>query len=131
MNTVFVHADVPLTVPWQRWCGTSQCNIVIVVVYSNHMLFILANTGSCTCTCDIKVPHAEINASFSAFRISKNCFLVCTEYICTHPAHGLCYLHVYLYMYVFSIQWSLYFKTTHGTKKMWSYIAGGLKIKVF
>ncbi len=29
-----------------------------------------------------------------------------------------------------SIQWSLYFKTTHGTKKMWSYIAGGLKIKV-
>ncbi len=29
-----------------------------------------------------------------------------------------------------NIQWSLYFKTTHGTKKMWSYIAGGLKIKV-
>ncbi len=28
------------------------------------------------------------------------------------------------------IQGSLYFKTTHGTKKMWSYIAGGLKIKV-
>ncbi len=28
------------------------------------------------------------------------------------------------------IQWSLYFKTTHGTKKMWSNIAGGLKIKV-
>ncbi len=28
------------------------------------------------------------------------------------------------------LQWSLYFKTTHGTKKMWSYIAGGLKIKV-
>ncbi len=28
------------------------------------------------------------------------------------------------------IQWSLYFKTTHGTKKMWSYIAGGLKVKV-
>ncbi len=28
------------------------------------------------------------------------------------------------------IQWSLYFKTTHWTKKMWSYIAGGLKIKV-
>ncbi len=28
------------------------------------------------------------------------------------------------------VQWSLYFKTTHGTKKMWSYIAGGLKIKV-
>ncbi len=26
------------------------------------------------------------------------------------------------------IQWSLYFKTTHGTKKRWSYIAGGLKI---
>ncbi len=23
-----------------------------------------------------------------------------------------------------------HFKTTHGTKKMWSYIAGGLKIKV-
>ncbi len=31
---------------------------------------------------------------------------------------------------VFPLQWSLYFKTTHGTKKMWSYIAGGLKIKV-
>ncbi len=29
-----------------------------------------------------------------------------------------------------AIQWSLYFKTTHGTKKMWSYIAGGPKIKV-
>ncbi len=28
------------------------------------------------------------------------------------------------------IQWSLYFKTTHRTKKMWSYIAGGPKIKV-
>ena len=28
------------------------------------------------------------------------------------------------------VQWSLYFKTTHGTKKIWSYIAGGLKIKV-
>ncbi len=30
----------------------------------------------------------------------------------------------------YSVQWSLFFKTTHGTKKMWSYIAGGLKIKV-
>ncbi len=29
-----------------------------------------------------------------------------------------------------NIQRLLYFKTTHGTKKMWSYIAGGLKIKV-
>ncbi len=28
------------------------------------------------------------------------------------------------------IQWSLYFKTTHGTKNIWYYIAGGLKIKV-
>ena len=28
------------------------------------------------------------------------------------------------------VQWSLYFKTAHETKKMWSYIAGGLKIKV-
>ncbi len=27
------------------------------------------------------------------------------------------------------IQCSLYFKTTHGTKKKWSYIAGGPKIK--
>ncbi len=27
-------------------------------------------------------------------------------------------------------QWSIYFKTTHGTQKMWPYIAGGLKIKV-
>ncbi len=26
--------------------------------------------------------------------------------------------------------WSLYFRTTHGTKKMWSFIAGGIKIKV-
>ena len=25
------------------------------------------------------------------------------------------------------IQWSFYFKTNHGTMKMWSYIAGGLK----
>ncbi len=32
-------------------------------------------------------------------------------------------VHVY-------VQWSLYSRTTHGTKKMWSYIAGGLKIKV-
>ncbi len=30
---------------------------------------------------------------------------------------------------VFLIQWPVYFKTIHGTKKMWSYIAGGLKIK--
>ncbi len=28
------------------------------------------------------------------------------------------------------VQWSLYFKTTHGTKKMWSYIVGGFNIKV-
>ncbi len=28
------------------------------------------------------------------------------------------------------VQWSLYFKIIHGTKKMWSCIAGGLKIKV-
>ncbi len=28
------------------------------------------------------------------------------------------------------VQWSLYFKTTDGTKKMWSYIVGGLQIKV-
>ncbi len=28
---------------------------------------------------------------------------------------------------VVKLQWSLYFKTTHGTMKMWSYIAGGLK----
>ena len=28
------------------------------------------------------------------------------------------------------LQWSLYFKTTHGTKNMWFYIAGGIKIKV-
>ncbi len=34
---------------------------------------------------------------------------------------------MYVCLYV---QWSLYFKTTHGTKKMWSYIPGGLKIKV-
>ena len=33
-------------------------------------------------------------------------------------------------LYFYDIQWSLYFKTTHGNKKMWSYIAGGLKIKV-
>ncbi len=30
----------------------------------------------------------------------------------------------------YRLQWSLHFKTTHGTKKMWSYIAGGLKRKV-
>ncbi len=28
------------------------------------------------------------------------------------------------------IQWSFYFKIPHGTKNIWSYIAGGLKIKV-
>ncbi len=28
------------------------------------------------------------------------------------------------------IQWSLYFKATLRTKKMWSYITGGLKVKV-
>ncbi len=28
------------------------------------------------------------------------------------------------------IQWSLYFKTTHETKTMWSYIAGGLILQV-
>ncbi len=33
-------------------------------------------------------------------------------------------------MGVFHIQWFLYFKTTQGTKTMWSYIAGDLKIKV-
>ncbi len=29
--------------------------------------------------------------------------------------------------YLLQVQWSLYFKTTHGTKKMWYYIAAGLK----
>ncbi len=28
------------------------------------------------------------------------------------------------------VQRSLYFKTTHGNKKMWCYMAGGVKIKV-
>ncbi len=28
------------------------------------------------------------------------------------------------------IQWSIYFKTTNGTMKLWSYTAGSLKIKV-
>ncbi len=32
--------------------------------------------------------------------------------------------------YAIAVERSLYFKTTHGTKKMWSYVAGGLKIKV-
>ncbi len=36
----------------------------------------------------------------------------------------------YMQCWYLGVQWSLYFKTTHGTKKMWSYIAGGLKIKV-
>ncbi len=36
-----------------------------------------------------------------------------------------------LYILLYSnTQRSFYFKTTHGTKKMWSYIAGGLIIKV-
>ncbi len=38
--------------------------------------------------------------------------------------------HIYLLVLCKCVQWSLYFKTTHGTKKMWSYIASGLKIKV-
>ncbi len=37
---------------------------------------------------------------------------------------------VSIYLARKQIQWPLYFKTTHGTKKMWSYIAGVLKIKV-
>ncbi len=32
-------------------------------------------------------------------------------------------------LYMFNVQRSLYFKTNHGTMKMWSYIAGGLKLK--
>ncbi len=31
---------------------------------------------------------------------------------------------------IYHVQWSLYFKTTHGALKMWPYITGGLKIKV-
>ncbi len=53
----------------------------------------------------------------------RNCYWFC-----------LCLAHVHgqdLPLYTLQlIQWSLYFKTTHGTKKIWSYIAGGLKIKV-
>ena len=33
-------------------------------------------------------------------------------------------------MFGIEIQWSLYFKITHGTKKMWSYVAGVLNMKV-
>ena len=36
----------------------------------------------------------------------------------------------YLSKSIVLVQWSLYFKTIYGTKKMCSYIAGGLKIKV-
>ncbi len=39
-------------------------------------------------------------------------------------------LIIFLINMFINIQRSLYFKITHGTKKMWSYIAGGLKIKV-
>ncbi len=38
-------------------------------------------------------------------------------------------LQTLMTLFKLQLQWSLYFKTTHGTKKM-SYIAGGLKIKV-
>ncbi len=37
---------------------------------------------------------------------------------------------VLLECFMDGIQWSLYFKTTYGAEKMWSYIAGGFKIKV-
>ncbi len=37
------------------------------------------------------------------------------------------FLNIY---FILKLQWSLYFKTTHGSKKMRFYIAGGLKIKV-
>ncbi len=35
-----------------------------------------------------------------------------------------------MYSCINQVQWSLYFKTTCGTMKMWSHIASGLKIKV-
>ncbi len=50
--------------------------------------------------------------------------------------HALQYMHAasetenYICNQLDSVQWSFYFKTTHGTKEMWSNIAGGLKIKV-
>ncbi len=46
--------------------------------------------------------------------------VLCCCCFCLWYIHGKCN----------EIQWSLYFKITHGTKKMWSYITGGLKLKV-
>ncbi len=44
---------------------------------------------------------------------------------------ALSIVHNYEYGYQATLlQWSLYFKTTRGTKKLWSYIARGLEIKV-
>ena len=40
------------------------------------------------------------------------------------------YTNIYTVTDILLIQWSLYFKPTHGTKKMWSYTAGGLELKV-
>ncbi len=47
-----------------------------------------------------------------------------------HAAKVIYFSCCALYPYFKCVQRSLYFKTTHGTQKMWSYIAGGLKIKV-
>ncbi len=55
-------------------------------------------------------------ASGVVFQDRFYCILICSKSM--------------LKLITYYIQWSLYFKTTHGTKKMWSYIAVGLKIKV-
>ncbi len=61
-------------------------------------------------------------AEFLAIYMQWNFCLMNDGSVCTLQ-EGVCYW--------IPIQWSLYFKTTHGTKKMWSYITGGLKIKVY
>ncbi len=49
--------------------------------------------------------------------------------LASQACHGRKMEIKYWNIIIIVIQWSLYFKTTHGTKKMRSYIAGGLKIK--
>ncbi len=67
-------------------------------------------------------------------------FNICAHYAFTEPSHihhNILFERSHNYTRICTtqntivgLQQSLYFKTTHGTKKMWSYIAFGLKIKV-
>ncbi len=112
---------------------THQPNTIIV---SSNETALFATLNALTAT-ELDFEHIRV---WVLLRVATNfkvlLFICCARISFMLLCHNLIHITHLLptglpWKFILSpVQWSLYFKTTHGTKKMWSYIAGGLKIKI-